>query len=143
MKKKYNDPSKLLTNSTSKRSAELVDKTKKAIDRMVSEGIPLTAKRIALNAGCSVSFVYKNEEIQTYIKSLKQAPTVGKRTYTELEEANKRIRELEIQNMVLAMENVNLYREIIYVINKTANTIELNTNQMEEVIRRAKEHGKK
>lgn len=141
--RKYNDPSKLLTNFTSKRSAELVVKTKKTIDRMVNEGIPLTAKRIALNAGCSASFVYKNEGIQTYIKSFKQAPTVGKRTYTELEEAYKRIRELEIQNMVLAMENVNLYREIIYVINKTANTIELNTNQMEEAIRRAKEHGKK
>ena len=34
-----------------------------------------------------------------------QKPTIGKRTYTDLEEANKRIKELEIENMTLRLKS--------------------------------------
>lgn len=134
---------KLLGYSASERSADLVEKTKKVIDKMIEDGIPLTATKISLHAGCSKSFIYKNKEIREYIENTKQNPTVGKRVYTSLEEANKRIRELENQNMELLLERNNLYKEIIYLINKSASVIELNAQSMEEVVRRIKNDGKK
>lgn len=76
---KHKETTKILTSSVSERSTRLVTKTKKIIDKMVSEGIPLTADKIALYAGCSKSFVYKNKEIRDYIEKTGQKPAVGKK----------------------------------------------------------------
>ena len=80
---------KILGESSTKRSQKLIAHTKSIIDDMVKKGIPLTVERISLNAGCSKSFIYKNGEIRDYINNSKQKPVIGKRTYTDLEEANK------------------------------------------------------
>ena len=97
---------KLLGESSTNRSQKLIAHTKSVIDDMVEKGIPLTVERVSLNSWCSKSFIYKNQEIRDYINNSKQEPTIGKRTYTDLEEANKRIKELEIENMILRMKNV-------------------------------------
>lgn len=137
------DVTKLLSYSSRERSADLVAHVKSVIDNMIKDGTPLTASRIALNAGCSKSFIYKNQEIRDYLDSKDIKPKAHKNVYSSIEEANKRIRDLENQNMLLTMENVNLYKEVIYLINKSASTIELNTQNMEETIRRIKNDGKK
>ena len=139
---KHKGTTKILTSSVSERSTRLVTKTKKTIDKMVSEGIPLTADKIALYAGCSKSFVYKNKEIRDYIEKTGQKPAVGKKVYSSLDNANKRIRELENQNMNLILENARLYNELALVLNKYSNLIELNIKHKEETIRRINENVK-
>ena len=106
--------------------------TKSVIDDMVEKGIPLTVERVSLNAGCSKSFIYKNQEIRDYINNSKQEPTIGKRTYTDLEEANKRIKELEIENMILRMKNGGLFKRATNLYTRMANLTELNIRNMEE-----------
>ena len=137
------DVTKLLSYSSKERSADLVAHTKAVIDNMIKDGTPLTASRIALNAGCSKSFIYKNQEIREYLNSKDIKPKAHKNVYSSLEEANKRIRELEVQNMELLKENTKLYQEVIYLIDKSASIIELNAQSMEEVTRRIKNDGKK
>lgn len=77
---------------------------------MVRKGVPLTLERVSLNAGCSKSFIYKNQEIRDYINSSKQKPTIRERTYTDLEEANKHIKELEIENITSRLKNIGLFK---------------------------------
>ena len=100
---------KILGKSSTKRSQKLIAHTKAIIDDMVKKGIPLTVERVSLNAGFPKSFIYKNQEIRDYINNFKQKPVIGKRTYTDLEEANKRIKELEIENMTARRKNQLLY----------------------------------
>ena len=123
---------KILGESSTKRSKKLIVHTKAIIDDMVKKGIPLTVERVSLNAGCSKSFIYKNQEIRDYINNSKQEPTIGKRTYTDLEEANKRIKELEIENMILRMKNVGLFKRATNLYTRMANLTELNIRNMEE-----------
>lgn len=104
---------------------------------MVKKGIPLTVERVSLNAGCSKSFIYKNQEIRDYINNSKQKPVIGKRTYTDLEEANKRIKELEIENMTLRLKNIGLFKRATNLYTRMANLTELNIRNMEEEM----EHG--
>ena len=99
---------------------------------MVKKGIPLTVERISLNAGCSKSFIYKNGEIRDYINNSKQKPVIGKRTYTDLEEANKRIKEFEIENMTLWLKNIGLFKQATNLYTRMANLTELNIRNMEE-----------
>lgn len=123
---------KILGESSAKRSQKLIAHTKSVIDDMVEKGIPLTVERVSLNAGCSKSFIYKNQEIRDYINNSKQKPTIGKRTYTDLEEANKRIKELEIENMVLRMKNVGLFKIATNLYTRMSNLTELNIRNMEQ-----------
>lgn len=99
---------------------------------MVKKVIPLTVQRISLNAGCSKSFIYKNGEIRDYINNSKQKPVIGKRTYTDLEEANKRIKEFEIENMTLWLKNIGLFKQATNLYTRMANLTELNIRNMEE-----------
>lgn len=101
------------------------------------QSIPLTVERVSLNAGCSKSFIYKNQEIRDYINNSKQKPVIGKRTYTDLEEANKRIKELEIENMTLQLKNIGLFKRATNLYTRMANLTELNIRNMEEEM----EHG--
>ncbi|WP_305118646.1 hypothetical protein, partial [Thomasclavelia cocleata] len=80
----------------------------------------------------SKSFIYKNQEIRDYINNSKQKPTIGKRTYTDLEEANKRIKELEIENMILRMKNVGLFKIATNLYTRMSNLTELNIRNMEQ-----------
>ena len=123
---------KILGESSTKRSKKLIAHTKAVIDDMVEKGIPLTVERVSLNAGCSKSFIYKNQEIRDYINNSKQKPTLGKRTYTDLEEANKRIKELEIENMTLRLKNIGLFKRATSLYTRMANLTELNIRNMEE-----------
>ena len=123
---------KILGESSTKRSKKLIAHTKAVIDDMVEKGIPLTVERVSLNAGCSKSFIYKNQEIRDYINNSKQKPTLGKRTYTDLEEANKRIKELEIENMTLRLKNIGLFKRATNLYTRMANLTELNIRNMEE-----------
>ena len=123
---------KILGESSAQRSQKLIAHTKAVIDDMVKKSIPLTVERVSLNAGCSKSFIYKSEEIRDYINNAKQKPTLGKRTYTDLEEANKRIKELEIENMILRMKNVGLFKRATNLYTRMANLTELNIRNMEE-----------
>lgn len=128
---------KILRESSTKRSKKLIAHTKAIIDDMVKKGIPLTVERVSLNAGCSKSFIYKNQEIRDYINNSKQKPVIGKRTYTDLEEANKRIKELEIENMTLRLKNIGLFKRATNLYTRMANLTELNIRNMEEEM----EHG--
>ena len=85
-----------------------------------------------IRCGKFESFIYKNQEIRDYINNSKQEPTIGKRTYTDLEEANKRIKELEIENMILRMKNVGLFKRATNLYTRMANLTELNIRNMEE-----------
>lgn len=123
---------KILGESSTKRSQKLIAHTKAIIDDMVKKGIPLTVERVSLNAGCSKSFIYKNQEIRDYINNSKQKPVIGKRTYTDLEEANKRIKELEIENMTLRLKNIGLFKQATNLYTRMANLTELNIRNMEE-----------
>lgn len=123
---------KILGESSTKRSQKLIAHTKTIIDDMVKKGIPLTVERVSLNAGCSKSFIYKNQEIRDYINNSKQKPVIGKRTYTDLEEANKRIKELEIENMTLRLKNIGLFKRATNLYTRMANLTELNIRNMEE-----------
>lgn len=123
---------KILGESSAQRSQKLIAHTKAVIDDMVKKSIPLTVERVSLNAGCSKSFIYKSEEIRDYINNAKQKPTLGKRTYTDLEEANKRIKELEIENMTLRMKNVGLLKIATNLYTRMANLTELNIRNMEQ-----------
>ncbi len=123
---------KILGESSTKRSQKLIAHTKAIIDDMVKKGIPLTVERVSLNAGCSKSFIYKNQEIRDYINNSKQKPAIGKRTYTDLEEANKRIKELEIENMTLRLKNIGLFKRATNLYTRMANLTELNIRNMEE-----------
>ena len=123
---------KILGESSTKRSQKLIAHTKAIIDDMVKKGIPLTVESVSLNAGCSKSFIYKNQEIRDYINNSKQKPTIGKRTYTDLEEANKRIKELEIENMILRMKNVGLFKIATNLYTRMSNLTELNIRNMEQ-----------
>lgn len=123
---------KILGKSSTKRSQKLIAHTKTIIDDMVKKGIPLTVERVSLNAGCSKSFIYKNQEIRDYINNSKQKPVIGKRTYTDLEEANKRIKELEIENMTLRLKNIGLFKRATNLYTRMANLTELNIRNMEE-----------
>lgn len=137
---KHKEATKILNSSASERSTKLVNKTKKVIDMMVKKEIPLTASKISIYAGCSKSFVYKNEEIRKYIEKTGQKATVGKNVYYSLEQANKRIRELENQNLELIIENARLSSRLTLVINKLASIKEMNACYIEEQIRRIKEN---
>lgn len=106
--------------------------TKSIIDDMVKKGILLTVERVSLNAGCSKSFIYKNQEIIDYINNSKQKSVIGKRTYTDLEEANKRIKELEIKNIALHLKNIGLFKRATNLYTRMANLTELNIRNMEE-----------
>ena len=123
---------KILGESSTKRSQKLIAHTKAIIDDMVKKGIPLTVESVSLNAGCSKSFIYKNQEIRDYINNSKQKPVIGKRTYTDLEEANKRIKELEIENMTLRLKNIGLFKRATNLYTRMANLTELNIRNMEE-----------
>lgn len=123
---------RVLGESSAQRSQKLIAHTKAVIDDMVEKGIPLTVERVSLNAGCSKSFIYKNGEIRDYINNAKQKPTLGKRTYTDLEEAQKRIKELEIENMTLRMKNVGLFKIATNLYTRLANLTELNIRNMEQ-----------
>lgn len=123
---------KILGESSAQRSQKLIAHTKAVIDDMVKKSIPLTVERVSLNAGCSKSFIYKSEKIRDYINNAKQKPTLGKRTYTDLEEANKRIKELEIENMTLRMKNVGLFKIATNLYTRMANLTELNIRNMEQ-----------
>ena len=123
---------KILGESSTKRSQKLIAHTKAIIDDMVKKGIPLTVESVSLNAGCSKSFIYKNQEIRDYINNSKQKPVIGKRTYTDLEEANKRIKELEIENMTLRLKNIGLFKQATNLYTRMANLTELNIRNMEE-----------
>lgn len=123
---------KILGESSAQRSQKLIAHTKAVIDDMVEKGIPLTVERVSLNAGCSKSFIYKSGEIRDYINNAKQKPTLGKRTYTDLEEAQKRIKELEIENMTLRMKNVGLFKIATNLYTRLANLTELNIRNMEQ-----------
>lgn len=123
---------KILGESSTKRSQKLIAHTKAIIDDMVKKGIPLTVERVSLNAGCSKSFIYKNQEIRDYINNSKQKPVIGKRTYTDLEEANKRIKELEIENMTLRLKNIGLFKQATNLYTRMANLTELNIRNMED-----------
>ena len=123
---------KILGESSTKRSKKLIVHTKAIIDDMVKKGIPLTVERVSLNAGCSKSFIYKNQEIRDYINNSKQKPVIGKRTYTDLEEANKRIKELEIKNMTLRLKNIGLFKRATNLYTRMANLTELNIRNMEQ-----------
>ena len=123
---------KILGESSAQRSQKLIAHTKAVIDDMVKKSIPLTVERVSLNAGCSKSFIYKSEKIRDYINNAKQKPTLGKRTYTDLEEANKHIKELEIENMTLRMKNVGLLKIATNLYTRTANLTELNIRNMEQ-----------
>lgn len=106
---------------------------------MVKKGIPLTVERASLNAGCSNSFIYKNQEIRDYINNSKQKPVIGKRTYTGLEEANKHIKELEIKNMTLRMKNIGLFKIATNLYTRMANLTELNIRNIEEEMENGEE----
>lgn len=123
---------KILGESSTKRSQKLIAHTKAIIDDMVKKGIPLTVERVSLNAGCSKSFIYKNQEIRDYINNSKQKPVIGKKTYTDLEESNKRIKELEIENMTLRLKNIGLFKQATNLYTRMANLTELNIRNMEE-----------
>lgn len=123
---------KILGESSAQRSQKLIAHTKAVIDDMVKKSIPLTVEQVSLNAGCSKSFIYKSEKIRDYINNAKQKPTLGKRTYTDLEEANKRIKELEIENMTLRMKNVGLFKIATNLYTRMANLTELNIRNMEQ-----------
>lgn len=123
---------KILGESSAQRSQKLIAHTKAVIDDMVKKSIPLTVERVSLNAGCSKSFIYKSEKIRDYINNAKQKPTLGKRTYTDLEEANKHIKELEIENMTLRMKNVGLFKIATNLYTRMANLTELNIRNMEQ-----------
>ena len=123
---------KILGESSTKRSKKLIVHTKAIIDDMVKKGIPLTVERVSLNAGCSKSFIYKNQEIRDYINNSKQKPVIGKRTYTDLEEANKRTKELEIENMTLRLKNIGLFKRATNLYTRMANLTELNIRNMEQ-----------
>ena len=123
---------KILGESSTKRSQKLIAHTKSVIDDMVEKGIPLTVERVSLNAGCSKSLIYKNQEIIDYINNSKQKSVIGKRTYTDLEEANKRIKELEIENMTLRLKNIGLFKQATNLYTRIANLTELNIRNMEE-----------
>lgn len=123
---------KILGESSTKRSKKLIVHTKAIIDDMVKKGIPLTVERVSLNAGCSKSFIYKNQEIRDYINNSKQKSVIGKRTYTDLEEANKRIKELEIENMTLRLKNIGLFKRATNLYTRMANLTELNIRNMEQ-----------
>ena len=123
---------KILGESSAKRSQKLIAHTKAIIDDMVKNGIPLTVERVSLNAGCSKSFIYKNQEIRDYINNSKQKPVIGKRTYTDLEEANKRIKELEIENMTLRLKNIGLFKISTNRYTRISNLTELNIRNMEQ-----------
>ena len=123
---------KILGESSAKRSQKLIAHTKAIIDDMVKNGIPLTVERVSLNAGCSKSFIYKNQEIRDYINNSKQKPVIGKRTYTDLEEANKRIKELEIENMTLRLKNIGLFKISTNLYTRISNLTELNIRNMEQ-----------
>ncbi len=123
---------KILGESSAKRSQKLIAHTKAIIDDMVTNGIPLTVERVSLNAGCSKSFIYKNQEIRDYINNSKQKPVIGKRTYTDLEEANKRIKELEIENMTLRLKNIGLFKISTNLYTRISNLTELNIRNMEQ-----------
>lgn len=123
---------RVLGESSAQRSQKLIAHTKAVIDDMVEKGIPLTVERVSLNAGCSKSFIYKNGEIRDYINNSKQKPTLGKRTYTDLEEAQKHIKELEIENMTLRMKNVGLFKIATNLYTRLANLTELNIRNMEQ-----------
>ena len=123
---------RVLGESSAQRSQKLIAHTKAVIDDMVEKGIPLTVERVSLNAGCSKSFIYKNGEIRDYINNAKQKPTLGKRTYTDLEEAQKRIKELEIENMTLRMKNVGLFKIATNLYTRLANLTELNIRNMDQ-----------
>lgn len=122
---------KILGESSAKRSQKLIAHTKAIIDDMVTNGIPLTVERVSLNAGCSKSFIYKNQEIRDYINNSKQKPVIGKRTYTDLEEANKRIKELEIENMTW-LKNIGLFKISTNLYTRISNLTELNIRNMEQ-----------
>lgn len=122
---------KLLGETSAERSKKLIAHTKSVIDDMVHEGIPLTVERVSLRAGCSKSFIYKNQEIRDYINNANQEPTMGKRTYTTLEEAQKRIKELETENMTLRMKNIGLFKIATNLYTRMANLTELNICNME------------
>lgn len=123
---------KVLGERSAKRSQKLIAHTKAVIDDMVEKSIPLTVERVSLNAGCSKSFIYKSKEIREYINNAKQKPALGKRTYTDLEEANKRIKELEIENMILRMKNVGLFKISTNLYTRMSNLTELNIRNMEQ-----------
>ena len=130
---------KILGESSAKRSQKLIAHTKAIIDDMVKNGIPLTVERVSLNAGCSKSFIYKNQEIRDYINNSKQKPVIGKRTYTGLEEANKHIKELEIKNMTLRMKNIGLFKIATNLYTRMANLTELNIRNIEEEMENGEE----
>ena len=123
---------KILGENSAKRSQKLIAHTKAIIDDMVKKGIPLTVGRVSLNAGCSKSFIYKNQEIRDYINNSKQRPVIGKRTYTDLEEANKRIKELEIENMTLRLKNIGLFKRATNLYTRMSNLTELSIRNMEQ-----------
>lgn len=129
---------KILGENSTKRSKTHTH-TKAIIDDMVKKGIPLTVERASLNAGCSKSFIYKNQEIRDYINNSKQKPVIGKRTYTGLEEANKHIKELEIKNMTLRMKNIGLFKIATNLYTRMANLTELNIRNIEEEMENGEE----
>ena len=91
----------------------------KAVQQLQTDNQPLTFPNIAKVAGCSVSYLYKWSEITTYIHDIqnqetqqlhqleeKQPTPHGLKTLHEV--SKQRIRELEVENRKLKLQNEKL-----------------------------------
>lgn len=110
----------VLRRTQAKRKEQKKEQVLKAIQKLQKHSKPLTFKNIATVAGCSISYLYKWDEIKAYIHELQQKKET---TLNPIEEENKhqphslktlhevakqRIRDLETTIRELKLQNEKL-----------------------------------
>lgn len=104
---------RVLHSASRKKRDELEKRCMAYIDACVKAGAPVTVKRVAVGAGCSVSFIYKNEKIKDYIKKSGKAKPSTKTKLTKSEKLLIDIANLEKENLALTEKYTTLLKRRI------------------------------
>lgn len=116
-----------LREATERKSQEALDKTNAALTRLLKEGKRITFATVALEAGVSVTYLYKYEEIKERIYHLRkqQEASIEKPVNPQIasdkskqvitNQLRERIRQLEADNRELRNKNEAVYGRLYQV----------------------------